>query len=69
MPCLRDHICQAVVVSIGEIPLKRRRLDRIDRQNRQQCRMTSERVFVIGKNLAADFLDRGVSNRSVEFQD
>jgi hypothetical protein len=41
---LGNHIRQSLVASIGEIALKRSGPDRINRQNRKQHRMTTERL-------------------------
>ena len=62
-PCLIDDVGQPFVVSIGEIALKRRGLDLIDRQDAQQHRMTGERLLVRSDNAAAGLGDRFCSLR------
>jgi hypothetical protein len=43
---LGNHISQAFVVSVGEIPLKRSGLNGVDGQNGEQHGMAVERLFV-----------------------
>jgi hypothetical protein len=54
------------VVSVGEIALKRRRLDLVDRENREQRRMTAEWLLVHAHHTASSLHDgfRGVRGRS-----
>ena len=49
-PGLVDEIRKPFVVSIGEISLKRGGLDGIDRQNREQDRVSAERFLVRSNN-------------------
>jgi len=55
-------------MGIGEITLKRRGFDGINRQDRQENGMTTERFSVAGYEMTADLLDHGcnISSRSVE---
>jgi hypothetical protein len=55
---LINDVGEALVMSIGEITLKRRGLDGINGQNRNEYRMPAQRLFVGTDNTTADLLDR-----------
>jgi hypothetical protein len=63
---LTNNVGQPFVVSVGEIALKRRRLDPLDRQNREQGLMTAKRL-IEGYDAAPSLLDsiRGLCVRSL----
>src|SRR5579871_2675159 len=52
---LIDHISQPFVMSVGEVSLERRRLNRLNRQNGKQHRMAGERLLVQSHIAPADF--------------
>jgi len=56
-PSFVDDVGEPFVMSIGEIPLERRGLNGIDRQNREQYWVPAERLLVQSHNAAADFRD------------
>jgi hypothetical protein len=65
-PSLTNNVGEPLVVSVGKITLKRRRLDLVDGENREQQRMTSEWFLVQAHHTAPGLLDgfRGVRSRS-----
>src|SRR6266849_2777880 len=54
---LINDVGQPFVVSVGEIALKRRRLDLVDRENGEQRRMTAEWLLVLTHHTAPSLLD------------
>src|SRR6202047_2107947 len=66
-PCLADNVGQPFVVSVGEIALKRRRLDRVDGQNREQGLMSAKRFLIEAHDAAPSLLDsfRGLCGSSL----
>jgi hypothetical protein len=65
-PSFTDYVGQPFVVSVGEIALKRRRLDLVDRENREQSLMTAQRFLIEAHHTAPSLLDslRGFRRRS-----
>jgi len=57
-PGFVDDIGEPFVMSVGEISLKRGGLNGIDRQNREQEWVSTERLLVRSNNAAAGFGDR-----------
>src|SRR6267143_3067924 len=66
---LSNHISQAFVVSVGQIPLKRSGLNGVDGQNCEQHRMAAERLFVHSDDGAARlfYCCKGVCCRTLRF--
>jgi hypothetical protein len=66
-PSPTDNVGQPFVVSVGEIALKRSRLDPVDGQNRQQGLMTAKRLLIEAHDAAPSLLDsfRGLCGRSL----
>src|ERR1700674_5608194 len=66
-PSLTNNVGQPLVVSVGEIALKRRRLDLVDRQNREQGLITAKRFLIEAYDAAPSLLDsiRGLCGRSL----
>ena len=66
-PVFTDNVGEPFVVSVGEIALKRRRLDPVDGQNREQGLMTAERFLIEAYDAAPSLLDsiRGLCGRSL----
>ena len=56
-PSFIDNVGQPFVVSIGEIALKRRRLDFVDGENREQGLMTAKRFLIEAHHTASSLLD------------
>jgi hypothetical protein len=65
-PSLIDNVGKPFVVSVGEIALKRRRLDLVDGENREQGLMTAKRFLIEAHHTASSLLDsvRGFRGRS-----
>ena len=57
-PGLINNVGEPFMVSVGEIALKRRGLDFIDRENRDEGLMTAKRFLVEADHEAASLLDR-----------
>src|SRR5438067_882947 len=55
---LINDVGQTFVMRFGQVPLERRRLDRINRQNRNQNRMAAEWLLICPHCAAARFFDR-----------
>ena len=53
-----DDVGELLVVRVRHIALKRRRLDLVDRQHRQQQRLPAERIEILPDHDAAGALDR-----------
>jgi hypothetical protein len=56
-PSLTDNVGESFVVSIGEIALKRSRLELVDRENRQQGLMTAKRFLIEAHHAAPSLLN------------
>ena len=56
-PSLTDNVGESFVVSIGEIALKRRRFELVDRENRQQGLMTAKRFLIEAHHATPGLLD------------
>jgi hypothetical protein len=54
---LTDNVGQPFVVSVGEIALKRRWLDLVDGENREQGLMTAKRFLIEAHYAAPSLLD------------
>jgi hypothetical protein len=65
---LIDHVGKALVVCVGEIALKRRRLDLVDRKNGEQSLKAAKRLFVHAHHAASSLGYRisGFSGSSFE---
>ena len=65
-PSLTDNVGESFVVSVGEIALKRRRLNLVDGENREQGLMTAKRFLIEAHQAAPSVLDsvRGFRGRS-----
>ena len=55
--CLMKYVGQPLVVSAGEVTLKRRRLDLVDGENGEQRRMTAEWFLVLTHHAPSSLLD------------
>jgi hypothetical protein len=66
-PSLTNNVGQPFVVSVGEIALKRRRLNPVDRENREQGLMTAQRFLIEAHDAAPSLLDSfcGLCGRSL----
>src|ERR1700732_4506744 len=62
-PSLTDNVGQPFVVGVGEIALKRRRLDLVDGKNRDQGLMSAQRILIEAHHAAPSLLDRFCSLR------
>jgi hypothetical protein len=56
-PSLTDNLGKPFVVSVGEIALKRRWLDLVDGENREQGLMAAKRVLIEADHAAPSLLD------------
>jgi hypothetical protein len=67
MPGLTNDVGQPFVVSVGKIALKRRGLDPVDGENREQSLMAAKWFLVQAHHATSDFLNRvrGVRGRSL----
>ena len=65
-PSLINNVGETFVVSVGEIALKRRRLDLVDGKNREQGLMTAKRFLIEAHHTAPSILDsvRGICGGS-----